>query len=32
LTLHVQAQSSADEFFTRGVEQTDPDLAKVLQG
>lgn len=32
LTLHVQAQSSADEFFTRGVSETDPDLAKVLQG
>jgi glycine hydroxymethyltransferase len=32
LTLHVQAQSSADEFFTRGVGETDPDLAKVLAG
>jgi len=32
LTLHVQAQTPADELFTRGVSETDPDLAKVLQG
>ena len=32
MTLHVQSQSSADEFFTRGVDETDPDLAKALQG
>src|SRR4051794_6369383 len=32
LTLHVQAQSSADDFFHRGLAQTDPDLARVLQG
>jgi glycine hydroxymethyltransferase len=28
----VQAQTPADELFTRGVGETDPDLAKVLQG
>ena len=28
----MQAQSSADEFFARGVDETDPDLAKALQG
>ncbi|MGN6557614.1 MAG: serine hydroxymethyltransferase, partial [Solirubrobacterales bacterium] len=30
--MHVQAQSSADDFFTRGVGETDPDLARVLKG
>jgi glycine hydroxymethyltransferase len=32
LTLHVQAQSDADAFFEKGVDATDPDLAKVLRG
>jgi glycine hydroxymethyltransferase len=30
LTLHVQAQSSTDAFFTEGVAAADPDLARVL--
>jgi len=30
LTLHVQAQSSAEDFFTRSVAESDPDLAAVL--
>jgi glycine hydroxymethyltransferase len=30
LTLHAQAQSDTDAFFSRGVEAGDPDLAKVL--
>jgi glycine hydroxymethyltransferase len=32
LTLHVQAQSSAEDLFTRGVAQSDPVLAAVLAG
>ena len=31
MTLHAPAQSSADELFTRGVGETDPELAQVLQ-
>ena len=30
MTLHVQAQSSAEDFFTRSVAESDPDLAAVL--
>src|SRR5207302_3169786 len=30
LTLHAQAQSSADDLFARGVADSDPDLAGVL--
>jgi glycine hydroxymethyltransferase len=30
LTLHAQAQSETDTFFSQGVEAGDPDLAKVL--
>jgi glycine hydroxymethyltransferase len=32
LTLHVQARSPADDFFSRGVEETDPAVARVLSG
>jgi glycine hydroxymethyltransferase len=32
LTLHAQAQTSADQFFTRGVAETDRELAEVLGG
>jgi glycine hydroxymethyltransferase len=32
LTLHAQAQSSTDEFFTHAVGDTDPELAAVLAG
>jgi glycine hydroxymethyltransferase len=31
LTLHVQAQPDNDAFFQEGVDQTDPELAGVLQ-
>jgi glycine hydroxymethyltransferase len=32
LTLHAQAQTSADDFFSRGVAETDPELAEALRG
>jgi glycine hydroxymethyltransferase len=32
LTLHVQAQSATDAFFTRNVAEGDPELAAVLSG
>jgi glycine hydroxymethyltransferase len=32
LTLHVQAQPSTDDFFSRTVAQGDPEIAKVLAG
>jgi glycine hydroxymethyltransferase len=32
LTLHVQAQPSTDEFFSRTVAEGDPDIARVLEG
>ena len=32
MTLHVQAHPSTDEFFTRGVAESDPELAGFLQG
>ena len=31
MTLHVQAQSPADDFFTAGLGQADPDLARIVQ-
>jgi len=32
LTLHVQAQPSTDEFFSRTVAEADPEIAQVLAG
>jgi glycine hydroxymethyltransferase len=32
LTLHVQAQSATDAFFTRNVAEGDPELAAILSG
>ena len=32
MTLHVQAQPSTDDFFSRSVAQGDPEIAKVLAG
>jgi len=32
LNLHVQSQPSTEDFFTAGVGQADPDLAKILGG
>jgi glycine hydroxymethyltransferase len=32
VTVHVQAKSSDDAFFGRGVAETDPDLARILGG
>jgi glycine hydroxymethyltransferase len=32
LTLHAQAQTSADQFFARGVADTDREMAEVLGG
>ncbi len=30
MNLHVSAQASTDDFFKQGVDQSDPDLAKIL--
>ena len=32
MTLHVQAQPSTDEFFSRTVAEADPEIAQVLAG
>ena len=32
LNLHVQSQPSTEDFFTAGVGQADPDIAKILGG
>jgi glycine hydroxymethyltransferase len=32
LTLHAQTESATDDFFTGTVRQTDPDIARVLEG
>jgi glycine hydroxymethyltransferase len=32
LTLHAQTESATDDFFTGTVRQTDPDIARILEG